>query len=637
MTALLRCLAVVIGLLLLTAVPAAAQQPLDPEAALVESAVVGPRGPDGTEVTVTVVAPAALTGQELDSAAFRLTEGGRTRPVRTAVLPGDEQTVVLAVDVSGGMAGAPLAAAQAAATDYVLAVRGGVRVGLLAVGAQPQLLVAPTTDVDALRAGIAGLTAGGGTALCEGVAAALDVLAGEDVGSRSLVLLSDGADTASVLPPQVLAERLAGSGVGFTAVALTSPETDLAALTELVAAAPASAVLPGDPAGLQQLYAGLAAVTGNRYTLTYPSDATGATEVVVTVTAGGVEASTGTVGVQLPSDGAPPPGAASGPAGGGVFGAGVLGGSLGLIAGLLAAYAALAALVRAVSRAGPPRLSIQRRRHDALPDPSALAGMTESVVQGLEQALKHNDRGTRLRRTLDDANIFLPVGQFALLVGSGGLAAAALATVLVSPVLGVLAFLAAPLVAKLVLSFKTKRRHAQFADQLGDALQMVASSLRAGHSLLRAMDAVAREAESPMSEELARVVNESRLGRDLGAALERTGTRMQSEDFRWVAQAVGIHREVGGNLAEVLDGVANTIRERSQIKRQVKALAAEGKLSAIVLMALPVGIFGFLFMTNRSYVSKFGDSALGIAMLVVALLLLVAGGLWLRKTVQIRF
>jgi tight adherence protein B len=94
---------------------------------------------------------------------------------------------------------------------------------------------------------------------------------------------------------------------------------------------------------------------------------------------------------------------------------------------------------------------------------------------------------------------------------------------------------------------------------------------------------------------------------------------------------------VGGNLAEVLDAVGHTIRERNAIRRQVKALSAEGKLSAIVLMVLPFGIIGFISLTNPGYLAKFTESIVGYGMLAVAALMLIVGGLWLKKTVAIRF
>jgi tight adherence protein B len=112
---------------------------------------------------------------------------------------------------------------------------------------------------------------------------------------------------------------------------------------------------------------------------------------------------------------------------------------------------------------------------------------------------------------------------------------------------------------------------------------------------------------------------------------------MKSDDFAWVTQAIAINREVGGNLAEVLDGVGHTIRERNQIRRQVKALSAEGKLSAIVLMLLPFGIAGFLMLSNPGYMAKFTQSLMGYIMIVVGVILLVIGGLWLRKVVKVKF
>jgi tight adherence protein B len=140
-----------------------------------------------------------------------------------------------------------------------------------------------------------------------------------------------------------------------------------------------------------------------------------------------------------------------------------------------------------------------------------------------------------------------------------------------------------------------------------------------------------------MSEEFSRIVNETRVGRDLSDALDEVAARMASDDFTWVAQAISIHREVGGNLAEVLDAVGHTIRERNAIRRQVKALSAEGKLSAVVLMALPFGIIGFVSMSNPGYLSTFTESLLGYGMLAVGAGMLLVGGFWLKKTVAIKF
>ena len=152
----------------------------------------------------------------------------------------------------------------------------------------------------------------------------------------------------------------------------------------------------------------------------------------------------------------------------------------------------------------------------------------------------------------------------------------------------------APFVGHLVLGFLAGKRRAKFDQQLGDTLQLLAGGLRAGHSILRAIDAAATESQSPTSEEMRRVITETSLGRDLLASLNDTAERMKNEDFVWIAQAIQINREVGGNLAEVLDQVNETIRERSEIKGHIKSLAAEGKFSAYILMAMPIGIVAML-------------------------------------------
>jgi Flp pilus assembly protein TadB len=191
--------------------------------------------------------------------------------------------------------------------------------------------------------------------------------------------------------------------------------------------------------------------------------------------------------------------------------------------------------------------------------------------------------------------------------------------------------------AKVLLTVRASRRRARFADQLDDTLSLLAGGLRAGHSLLRAIDAVSKEIDSPTSDELSRVINETRVGRDLGDALETTAVRMQSDDFEWVAQAIAINREVGGNLSDVFDQVGTTIRERNQIRRQVKALSAEGRISALVLIALPVGVFTFLFITQPGYFAGFFSSIFGIIALVVAAVLLLIGSFWLSIVVKVKF
>jgi tight adherence protein B len=187
----------------------------------------------------------------------------------------------------------------------------------------------------------------------------------------------------------------------------------------------------------------------------------------------------------------------------------------------------------------------------------------------------------------------------------------------------------------LLLRNALKRRADKLREQLPDVLTIMASSLRAGHSFLQSLDTVAKEITQPAAAEFQRVVAEIRLGRPAEDALEALAERVGSPDFKWAVLAVNIQREVGGNLAEILDTVADTLRERAMLRRQIKVLTAEGRLSAWVLGALPFAIAFYMYAVNPDYIGKLFESTYGIIMVIVALVLMAAGILWMRKIVDI--
>ncbi|MDP9389954.1 MAG: type II secretion system F family protein [Actinomycetota bacterium] len=308
-----------------------------------------------------------------------------------------------------------------------------------------------------------------------------------------------------------------------------------------------------------------------------------------------------------------------------------------LLAGVIAIAAALLVLALVVLPAGPARVPLTRLDPSVRPSASAFAGAGAAAGAAVEKVLLKRGGAAAGAAALERAGMSMRLPDFVLVVGLTSLSGGTAGLVVDGPLLGLVLLAAVPLGARLLLRFRASRRQAAFADQLDDSLQLMAGSLRAGHSLLRAVDSVASEADAPTSEEFSRIVNETRVGRDLNDALDKVAQRMGSDDFTWVAQAIAIHREVGGNLAEVLDAVGHTIRERNAIRRQVKALSAEGKLSAIVLMALPFGVTFFISLTNPGYIAKFTQSLAGYTMLAVAAVMLLVGGLWLRSTVRIKF
>jgi Flp pilus assembly protein TadB len=204
-----------------------------------------------------------------------------------------------------------------------------------------------------------------------------------------------------------------------------------------------------------------------------------------------------------------------------------------------------------------------------------------------------------------------------------------------SPTLAFLAFAAGSAAPLAVLGVKASRRRARFQEQLPATLQLLAGAMQAGHGLLQAASTVVAEAEEPIAGEFQRVLTETRLGRPLQDALAGMATRMQSLDFQWTVMAIGLQGQVGGNLAEVLGTVAQTIRERAVLARQVRALSAEGRLSAAILSLLPPLLLLALLAFNPAFVAPLWSTRTGLLLLGGAGGLMAVGILWLRKLVQI--
>lgn len=300
---------------------------------------------------------------------------------------------------------------------------------------------------------------------------------------------------------------------------------------------------------------------------------------------------------------------------------------------LLAASACvLATLLLVPSRSLP----YDRRRY-GVEDTSLVTRVAGAASGRIGQLVDRSGRGRRWSNALDLAGIRMDVADFILVAGAAALGAFALGAVLEGLVLALLLAIMTGIGVLAWVHIRADRRRSRFADQIDDVVTLLASNMRAGHSLQQALSYVAREVEEPAAGELARVVNQARVGRDVTLALTETAERMESDDFRWIGQAIAIHRQVGGNLAEVLDTVGETVRERGQIRRQVKSLAAEGKLSAIILMVLPFGMAGMLTLVNPEYIGVLLQSPLGWAMIAGGFILLTLGGLWLRKVIEVKF
>ncbi len=275
----------------------------------------------------------------------------------------------------------------------------------------------------------------------------------------------------------------------------------------------------------------------------------------------------------------------------------------------------------------------------ALPQP---ARPEESALQSAKTAagavLKHSSGlEVRIAQRLEGAGsawrpaewlllhtaLFLGISVLGLLIGGGSL------------VIGIIFMAVGALGPWMFLGHKRKRRKKKFEACLPETLQLMSGSLAAGLSLAQSVDTIVREGTEPIAGEFRKVLVETRLGLSLETALQGVADRFQSKDFDWVVMAINIQRQVGGNLAELLNTVAATMREREYIRRQVAALAAEGKLSAMVLGGLPPAFLLYLLIANHDYVIVLFTRPLGILMLVGAAVILSVGIFWMSRIVKV--
>jgi tight adherence protein B len=275
--------------------------------------------------------------------------------------------------------------------------------------------------------------------------------------------------------------------------------------------------------------------------------------------------------------------------------------------------------------------------------------VTEQTTRLGDSALARSAVGlmTRLARTgqieaaldsrLEAAGLPLRTAEWMLLhvsaaVGTSLILLVAARGELVAAILGLILGLSLPW---LFLGLAKARRESKFLGQLPDTLQLLAGSLAAGYSLPQAMDSVVRETQPPISVEFNRALIEARLGLLPEDALDGIAARTRSRDFSWIVMAIRIQRDIGGNLAELLSTVAETLRERERLRRQVSALSAEGRLSGVILGALPVVFALYLVLVRPEYIGPLFTTPIGLFLLAVGSILLVIGAFWMSKVIKV--
>ena len=558
------------------------------------------------------------------------------------------RTAMLVLDLSGSMAGPRIAAARTAAIAYVNMLPADVRIGLVTFSDVARLAAAPTADRTAVLNALNSVTANGSTALYDAIALGLSSTNASDQAAQAkLLILSDGDDTASkqqnvssITDALRAASKISADVVAFGA------DADQTILGQLASAGHGQLLSATDSNQLTSAF-GQAAKSFTEQmliTATVPDELSGKKGTLsVSVTAGS-QVVHATSAVTLP--GAAATSAATTEVTEAQAGKpGIV--TLPILAALLFCIflaLCLVALWGSVTSSTENNERIAEVEGYSLNAPPPAKEAPEEVGSAAQLVLGLMDHMLRKRGTkssiaadLDRAGIKLRPQEWTLMrICTGAVLIATFLILSGNLFIGLLfGGLLGWLGTRFYLKFKMSRRCSAFADQLPDTLQLVASSLRSGFSLLQAFDGVVREGNAPASTEFARALSDGRLGIDIEDALEKVADRMRCQDLAWVVMAIRISREVGGNLAEVLLTTVHTMRERAQVRRQVKALSAEGRLSGIILVGMPICIAGWLSISNRDYLKPLYTDPIGLAMLGGGIVSLCIGAWWMSKIVKI--
>lgn len=546
-------------------------------------------------------------------------------------------SVMVVLDTSGSMQGERIAAARPAIRAFLQDLPESTKAGLVTFADDVTLQVPATTDRQVLLAALDQVRTGGDTTLFDAISVAVDALPPD--GSGRLVVLSDGADTVSDLSLGAVTSKVKSSGVAVDVVALQPTPSERRTLNRLAAPGNGRVITADGVAALLPAFqtAGEAFTTTALLEATVPAslDAQGAS-VEARLVVGQAEIRAATV---LPDD----PGLAAATATQALLPP-VLATAPDPMVLVLSGMVFCLVLVAALAWILAGRVQRRRRRVEQLdaygrPLRFASAEPTSSgLVAVLDGLLARSGRARSARAALGAAEIRLTPAGWLLARIIGCLLLAAIGMLLVgSPLLGSLLGIAVGWLGSATwLRMRSVRRQRAFSDELPDFLLLLASGLRGGMSFTHALEAAAMDGMGEVPRQMRRVLREVQVGTLLDDALMECAERMDSEDLRWTVTALSIQREVGGNLSTILDTAASTIKAREELRREVRTLSAEGRLSGYILIALPLGVLLILTLIRRSYVELLWTTSLGLAMLVTMGVLMVLGWLWMRTIVNIK-
>jgi tight adherence protein B len=585
-------------------------------------------------VTVTVQTPEPGPAPD-----FAVKENGLNTSVNLQDA-GAAAAIAVAVDTSNSMAGQKIVDAKAAAARFVQSLQPGDELAVFGFGAQPYVGTAfPANPVTAATA-LSQLGTGGdpGTAIYGSVKMASEALAKEPAQKHVLIVMSDGAsqDDTATLAEATTAAKAAHATI--YAVSIGGNATALAQLRQLTDPTGGQTIAAADTSSLDAAYKRVADNLGSTFTFTYGSLAQKGAKINLQVSAPGMGPATSKFTV--------PGKPGSGSSGGGpVVKLPTSPAGRAMIAGVAALFVLLGCLVILSSKPGvsatkriAPYTEQKRKAAEVMGFGPSKISVLHQLYIATEKIVGSFNYWKRLTYRLEQADLPLRTAEVmyiqmgaSLFLGVVGKVALGLNGFFVLLPLGL-----GVAIPALFVKFSARRRLNAFEAQLPETLITMAASLKAGHAFNAALASVVKEGAEPTSKELARVSQEIALGMPSEAALEAMARRMDSTNFGFVVMAVNIQRTVGGSLAEILDMVADTVRQRQQFSRKVKALTAQGRMSAYVLVAMPFLMGLAIFALNPKYMSVLFTTSAGKVMIGMSLVMMVIGGAIIRKIVSFK-
>jgi tight adherence protein B len=570
---------------------------------------------------------ASVRGQQVHVTENRLGVGNFTfQPLSTS---GVRYGTILVIDASDSMAGNPEQAAFRAARRFVARRGANELIGILVFNGHTTALAAPTQDADRLNAALATAPPlAYGTHIYDGLQAALAMLADAKVSAGAVVLLSDGADVGSTASKKAVVQAARDQHVRIFTVGLHSGAFDRSALKAL-GSQTSGAYAEATPAALGPVFAALSTRLATEYLLQYRSAAAPKSDVDVSVSIDGVGVGTAAYTAPTPSGLAPyhTP----------FIRRFVLSPISLVLVSLLAAWL-FAFGLRTFLRSSQTHVVERVGAFSGGANPGA---KKQSSEEWRKRATRARSSGSavargwigRLEEQLDIGRINMSAGRIIFLTVLATVVAVALLS-LVSTVF-MLAGFATPLVTRSFVRRKVAAQRDAFADQLPPNLQVLASALRAGHTLVGALSTTVEHADEPSKTELQRILADEQLGVPLEQAIRTAARRMASRDLEQLALLAELQRTAGGNAAEVLDVIVFTVRERADVRRLVKTLTAQGRMARWILTGLPIVTALGFWVIQPDIVGDFWRSHGGQVALLIAAIMVASGSMVISRIVDI--